>query len=146
MMKELLAALLLGESNFKVMHWNAHGSKFDSYHKTMADYYELCSDKADEVAEMLIRLGESPLNYSEVLDIIDNSNKEYLVLDSGSKYDADTIKENTDIIFRSILTCIAETLQEDAIKDDITNVGIKASLESMYADIDLQCRYINANR
>lgn len=147
--QELLAALLLAESNFKVMHWKYKGDQFDNYHKEVtSDYYTLCSDQADIVAEIIMRLDddEDPLNYSEVLEVIDDSDNEYLIVDSDSYYSKEDVVKNTDNIFSGILKLIESILQEECIANNIRNVGIKSSLESMYETFDLQYRYINARR
>lgn len=146
-MKELLAVLLIHETNFKVLHWMACGSEFDSYHKdTTSEYYDMCSDKADEVAEMILRMGGSIINYAEALDIIDDSELDHLMIKSDCCYKASDIQENSQIMFADILGLIETALQDDNIANNIKNVSIKASLESMHGDFDLQYRYLNKRR
>ena len=48
-------------------------------------------------------------------------------------------------MFKDILKCIEELLESSEL-EDIKNVGIKADLESMYSEIDLEYRYINNRR
>lgn len=147
MLTELLAALLINESNFKVMHWMSKGHEFDSIHKNITtEYYDMCDDNADKVAEMCIRLDIDPLNYREALEVAEKSDKKFIIVKSDKDYSKDEIIETADHIFRTILELIEACLQEDEIAKDIKNVGIKAELESMHSEFDLQFRYINARR
>ena len=147
MLSELLAALLINESNFKIMHWMAKGKEFNAYHNDVtANYYDMCSDYADKVAEMNMRLGGTPLNYVEVFNKIKESNKHFVILKSDEYYTKEDIVNYTDNILATILEVIEEALQKEEIANNIKNVGIKADLESMHSAIDLQYRYLNERR
>lgn len=146
-LKELLAALLLAESNFKVLHWNAHGKEFDSTHVNITTtYYDLCSDKADVVAEMLIRMGGTPVNHAEVVTVLNDSNRHYNITASTRLYDKEEIISAADDILGGIVALIEECLASKDIAENPHNVGIKASLEGLHDEFDIQWRYINKRR
>ncbi len=144
---ELCSILLVHRANMQNLHWNAQGLMFDETHKDItSDYYDDLLNKADEVAEMLCRLGINPPNYSEVLTIINESSREHLIVSSDTLYGFVDIVDLIDVMFKDILESIEACLNNTEISDNIKNVGIKASLESMYNEFDLQCRYINNRR
>lgn len=146
MMTELLSTLIVDETNFKTMHWMFRGVDFDLYHKTVSvEYYELCSDLADEVAEMLIRLGGKPVGYAEALSVIDSSDHEFMVLSAGEYYDKEEFIANTNAMFTIAMNLIQGILLTDEM-NDISVVGIKSSLEAIHDKLSVQRDYINARR
>ena len=146
-LKELLAALIVCENNFRVLHWQFKGDQFDSYHKnTTSEYESMCREQADVIAEIIARLGGTPLNIAEVVEIIDSSEREYLVVDSSSYYAKEDVIDNSEDMFKIILNLIENALDMDEIANDKSNVGIKSTLESMHEKFDLQYRYINKRR
>lgn len=146
-LKILLAVLQLYRSNFQNLHWNAAGNEFDKMHNDITgSYKDLCDQNVDIVAEMLTRLGVNPANYKETLDIITSSDKDYLLIDSTVLYEKLDIVKFADIMLQDILKEIEMTLSTPEIKDNISNVGIKAELEGIHNTFDLQYRYLNRRR
>ena len=145
-LQELISVLLLYRSNFHVLHWNAVGKEFDSTHKNItAEYYDDCLETADIIAEMIARLGGNPPNSKEVLEIIESSDSDFLMIESGKLYDKDDIQKYSDVMLKGICRCIEKALEADEMKCTC-NVGVKAELEGLHNKFDLQARYINARR
>lgn len=140
-----LSVLLVYRSNFHMLHWQAAGKEFDLMHKQAAKYYEKMLCDADIVAEKAMMLGQSPVNYPEAFALLQEADHQFKILPSDTVYNYSDFIENTDIMFSDILYCLQELLQSEEVQD-IANVGIKAALECMYEQYDLQLRYINKRR
>ena len=140
-----LSVLLVYRSNFQLLQWNAVGDKFDLIHDKSADYYEKILGDADSVAEMAMRIGLNPVNYPEAYQMLQDAEHQFKILTSDATYNFNDFVENTEIMFTDILFCIENLFQSDELQE-ISNVGIKATLESMYNEYDLQTRYINKHR
>jgi DNA-binding ferritin-like protein len=144
---DLHVALRLYHSNLLNLHWNSHGMDFNDSHKSITtEYYELCDKYIDITAEMLARLNVYAPNYIEVVQYISKSSENFHVVDSKKLYTREEIVSLIDTMLESILSFIAKSLNDEEIKDNITNVGIKSDLEAMYSEFDLQYRYINKRR
>lgn len=139
----LLSMLLVYRSNFHVIHWKGKGKSFYRVHDKAAEYYEKLLDDADKVAEMLMRLGQNPVNYPEAYELISNyEDTDFVIVESNKSYDVDDLTEYTALMFGDITAAIEAVLETEEIQDK-HNVGIKASLESMHDEYDLVARYLN---
>ena len=146
--RELLSVMMIQRSNFEVLHWKAKGRHFDNVHNNVTTgYYEMVSDDIDTIAEMGMRMGYNPLNYITAYKVASKicGNKLEFV-DANVDYSRDEIIDKTDKILQLILLCIAQVLTTDEMQNNIRNVGIKATLESMYDKYDKECRFLNARR
>lgn len=144
-LKTLLSLFMVYRSNFHVLHWNAKGEKFDRVHALAADYYDKLLSDADIIAEMSMRIGQGVVNYPEAYDTLKTSNNNYLIIPSDTLYDYNAFIKMCDTMLKDILHSIESALENPVIKEP-SNVGIKATLESMHNEYDLQCRYLNARR
>ena len=132
-------------SNFDVLHWNAVGEEFNDAHVNIAEGYgELFHKYVDPTAEMLTRLGQNPLNYVEVLELLKSCDKDYLLVDSKRLYARADIIRNSDIMLGNICELLASCIE--SFEGQSINAGIKSTLESILEDFDLQYRYINKRR
>lgn len=137
-LRTFLSVLLVYHCNFKVLHWMVKGDEFLTIH-TKADEY--CNDVAediDKVGEMILRTNGEIVNYKEALDIVEDiESHEFLLIESGNSYDTEEFCNYSMKMFKDILVCIQELLD-----GEISNVGIKSTLEGMYDKYDLQANYI----
>ena len=146
MLVVLNSLLRVYASNFSVLHWNSIGEEFNDAHRNIAgEYEELCSKYVDVTAEMATRLGVNPLNYAEVLDLFNNSDRQCLIVDSKKFYTRKDIIVIADKLFTDITSLIAATIESEELQAPI-NAGIRSELESILNDFDLQYRYINKRR
>ena len=143
--KVLLATLMIYQHNFRVLHWNASGLEFHTQHDWAAKYYDELGEDIDKIAEIMIRLHQDVLNYKEAIDVVEEYDYDFLMLDSGDKYEIKDFIKHTDTMMEDILMCIEKILESDILQE-IKNVGIKSDLEAMHSSIDLQYRYINERR
>ena len=133
-------------SNFSVLHWNAAGEEFNDAHRSIAEEYEeLCHKYVDVTAEMATRLGVNPLNYTEVIELMNSSNRQFIIVDSKRFYSRKDIIMIADKMFADIVTLISATIESEELQTPI-NAGIRSELESILNDFDLQYRYINKRR
>lgn len=141
----LLAKLIIHESNMRCLHWLVKGSEFDNSHSGFTtSYYEMISNDIDYVAECLMRNDKDVLNYEEALEIAREENSS--MIDSDKKYASVEAAQICNQIFSSILLSLEAVLESTDIKDNIKNVGIRSSLESMYERYDKEKRFLNKRR
>lgn len=145
-LRDLLAVFVLEESNFNILHWNCHGKKFDRMHALANDWYDRCGTAKDAVAEMAIRCGQQPIHYGEAIEVLKGSEIGFKVLTSDDKFEYDEFMKESQEIVQNICTSIAAVLNTDEIQKRPENVGIKATLEGMYEEWDLDMRYKNPHR
>lgn len=146
-LRDLLAVFLLEEANFDIMHWNSKGKKFDKMHTLAEEWGERCDKHKDMVAEMAMRCGMKPIHYGEAIDILKSPDVgvSFRVLTSNNEFEWDNFIKEAQFICSSICQSIALVLNSEGIKKP-ENVGIKATLEGVYEEWDLDYRYKNPHR
>ena len=83
-LSQLLADIQVAYTNLRGFHWNIKGREFYVLHSKFEDIYNDLSEKADEIAERILMLGETPAhNYSEYIKI--SKIKETGVISDGDK-------------------------------------------------------------
>lgn len=140
----LNAILTMYKRNFKLIHWGAIGPKFDRMHTISENYASMLEKDIDEVAEMGLRCNENPVNIDGILKELEKEDGSYIMLEFKS-FTYTEFTSATDKMFAGILKAIAELRNSSKLQED-SNMGIKASLESMYDRYDLQYRYLNDRR
>ena len=141
-----LSVLLIYQHNFRILHWNACGCHFDTIHELANNYYNTLSEYIDKIAEIAIRLNQKPVDYKEAAELLESyDGHDFTMLEADKDYDDNAFTAQCDTMFADVLTCIEELLKSSEL-EDVKNVGIKADLESMYSEVDLQYRYINKRR
>lgn len=140
-LNRLLLTLMISEANFRMLHWMCSGDKFEQMHTNSDSYRDMTCEDIDAVAEMILRVTNNIPTIKSV------SNYPNAIIDThGNLINFDTWCSYTEKIFNGILDSISDCLKEESIANDVTNVGIKASLESMYDKYDLQARYLIKRR
>lgn len=146
-LQELLSLMVIHEHNFRVIHWNCIGKKFDKIHSITKEYYEMLSDDQDIVAEMAMRCGEKCVGYSEAEKILSEySDKNFKIISSEEMFDYKKFCDDVSQMLDDICYGIGSVLEEKEISENISNVGIKATLEGLYDRYDLQKRFIHTRR
>ena len=123
-------------SNFQVLHWLAEGESFLAIHAKSEEYYKKVSSDIDKVAELILRRENKIVNYREALEIMEEDEHNFLLIDSTHPCDMEYFKDHATKMFNDILYCITKIL------DDIDCIAVKSSLESMYDEYHLQANYI----
>lgn len=145
--KKLVAMLLIQRANFQTLHWKVVGEGFDRLHNSITnDYYEMVSGDIDDVVETFMRIDINPVGYIEACKIISTLEDPAIIYSTESNYNKENVLKLTHKSLNLILDSIASVLKEDCIQNDITNVGIKAYLESLYDKYDKECRFLNRKR
>ena len=145
-LRDLLAVFILEESNFNILHWNCQGKKFDRMHSLANEWYDRCGSNKDAVAEMAIRCGQEPVHYGEAIKILQGNEIGFKVLTSDDTFEWEDFMRESQDICKKVLKSIEEVLYSDEIQNKRENVGIKATLEGMYEEWDLDARYKNPKR
>lgn len=149
-LRDLLAVFVLEESNFNILHWNCDGKKFDRMHTLAEEWYNRCSDNKDAIAEMAIRCGLHPIHYGEAIGVLKEAYKEtnidFKLLTSDDTFDWDEFMQESQSIIGSIIKSIILVLESDEIQNNKANIGIKATLEGILEEWDLDYRYKNTHR
>ena len=70
LLQNLLASYAVFTQNTRDFHWNIRGKNFFTLHEKLEELYNDLSEKADEVAELILTLGEKPeTRFSAYLEI-----------------------------------------------------------------------------
>lgn len=144
-LRVFLAALIVYQQNFKLLHWCAKGHNFNMIHEQAKNYYEKMDKDIDDVAEICLICNLRPLNIKEAYSILEESDGEYLQLDSSQDYDIDAFIQYTDVMLKSILSMIEELTDSDEIDDD-SLMGVESYLENLHYEYLKEYKYINARR
>lgn len=141
---ELDIILRLYEQNFRNLHWNAKGMDFNDSHKSISnDYYEMISKDVDKIAEMEAILGMNPMNYREISEAIDGTDRQYFLVDSKRHYSRAEVVKASDVMLNDICNVLAAAIEE---LDQPINAGIKSELETLLYNYTVEARYINKRR
>ena len=140
-LRSLFILLTVSESNFRMLHWMAEGRKFREMHSDADSFRSMVSEDIDAVAEMILR------DSDEIPSLRVISNNLQAIIDTkGELIEYEKYLAYSKRIFAGILDAIEACLKTDEIANNIKNVGIKATLESMYDKYDLQARYLIKRR
>ena len=143
---EITAVFTQYANNFRILHWCAVGKKFDRIHNTAKEYYEMIGDDLDVLAEMGMRVNQSPSTMYKAASILSNiSDHNFLVIENCDLVDFEKFCKMTNLMLMDICYSIESVLSSDIMKDP-RNVGIRATLEGIHDKYDLQARYLNARR
>lgn len=82
-LKRIFTALVIYQHNMKMIHWNCCGCHFDNIHAISNDYYDKMQTHIDEIAEIMMMIGEKPLSLREVFDFAENDDASYEVFNSS---------------------------------------------------------------
>ena len=145
--QELLAVLTLYRSNFQNLHWNAKGIDFDNAHKEITtDYYEMVNGTIDQIAEMATRNGINPMNLIDLVNSINNSERNYYSVDASQLYSREDIVQASDIMLKDIIDLLISLHGSEEIMNTPINIGFRSTIESIIDQYDLQYRYINKRK
>lgn len=144
-LRDLLAIFIIYGHNFKVLHWQANGQRFDRVHKLANEYYDYLADDADDIAEMAARVGQNSLGYIEAVETLKNLDGKFVVVESDKLYNFSQFVDITNAMLDGILKSIAAVHDTEEMSD-IKNIGIRSELEGIYNKYDLQMRYLNKRR
>ena len=144
-LKDLLAVFIIYGHNFKVLHWQANGHRFDRIHKLANEFYDYLADDTDTIAEMAARVGQNSLGYIEAAETLKSLDGKFVVVEADKLYNFEQFADITNAMFDGILKALMVAHESEEIAD-IKNIGIKSELESIYNKYDLQMRYLNKRR
>ena len=144
-LRDLLAVIIIEESNFNILHWNCHGHKFDRMHGLAEEWYNRCSKNKDVIAEMAMRVGLDPVSYPETIAVLKDIDINFKILTHDDKFEYENFMNEVQEIIGHICKAILEVLASEEVQKP-ENVGIKATLEGIYEEWDLDLRYKNPRR
>lgn len=144
-LKIFLAQLIVEETNLRCLHWCACGKHFDRAHALADEYRKMVSEDIDTIAEYSDMLETGVCNIPEAMEILDNSERDFLIVDTSKNYDKKTIQAYINMILREIVDSLQILLSSDDIQNN-NNVGIRSDLETICGKYDKQLRYLNKRR
>lgn len=112
-------------NNFKHVHLNAVGPKFDRIHELCDEYYHYFSDKADFFFELAL----------QNLDSVDNPT-------NATRYSDVRVLEERNYDYRDACTCICAQFQS-AIDSVCALRDAAASMTDIQSDCDSELSYLN---
>lgn len=87
-LEHLLATIKAVESNVIFLHWNSVRLNFDTLYKLTGEQYEQFAND-DVVAEMSLRVGDNPINYSASYKLLEPiKNIKLVIMDYTNSYGA----------------------------------------------------------
>lgn len=149
--KELTAVFTIYANNFKILHWGAIGRGFDIIHEQSEKYYNMLSEDLDKVAEMALRMNETPAAHFETTGILaDFEGREFFIFETYKNCDFDDFTKISTVMLQDITICLIEVLHNECFdtsdNNNLINIGIKAELEGLVNKYDLEARYLSARR
>lgn len=144
-LKDFLAQLIVEETNLRCLHWCAYGKHFDRAHALADEYRKMVSEDIDTIAEYSDMLETGVCNIPEAMEILDNSERDFLIVDTSKNYNKKTIQAYINMILREIVDSLQILLSSDDIQNN-NNVGIRSDLETICGKYDKQLRYLNKRR
>lgn len=141
-LKRLFAVIIVYRHNIHMLHWKASGSHFDCIHKLCDDYVDHFNGLVDEIAEMILMLGEVPLTLHECFELVDNdSSHEYIIISASEDYDEEDTAEHIGTMFNDIMSIYDEIYSKDELPKDII-----ASIDGQMGWFRLENHYKNRQR
>lgn len=144
---KLFCLLQIHRDNMHMLHWKSVGRGFENIHVKVTDeYYSKIVADSDDVAEILMRQGASPLNAVEVIKFIYAKDSNVTLVSSQKDYSRDEVIKYVDNILKDIVNALLEVLSSDEVTNKKENIGVKAYYEGLLNEYDKEYRYLNKRR
>ena len=111
-MKLLFAVLLCYRHNLHMLHWKVVGMSFDKAHKVLDEYVSQFNTFIDEIAEMLLSMGHSPLTLQEAISLLTNLDSHILIVESDEDYKCKEVFKAVDIMFNDLYIMYTDISKE----------------------------------
>lgn len=113
-MRGLFAMLLCYRHNLHMLHWKATGKRFDKIHSICDDYVSKFNTFIDEIAEIMLSIDINPLTMDEAIQVLNNNEKTFLLVESNHDYDYKEAFKAIDVMFTDLYTqyCIVSRAGE----------------------------------
>lgn len=103
-LKVLFAALVAYRHNIHMLHWKVVGPDFDCVHKLLDQYVGQFNTFIDEIAEMILSMGNNPLTIQECMELLDQCDSHVLIIESTEDYDTEKVYKALEIMFNDLYT------------------------------------------
>lgn len=114
----LIAVTTVYQHNFKILHWRCTGPEFDMVHELMHSYYIQLGTFLDDLTEILLMNDDgTPISLPRALNILENGERPYIVLDGSEEYPIDKCFKVARTLFQHILDDYAKA--KCAVGDDV---------------------------
>ena len=111
-MQLLFAVLLAYRHNLHMLHWKVVGKSFDKVHIILDDYVSQFNTFIDEIAEILLSMGNNPLTLQEAISLLDGLDRHILMVESHEDYECKEVFKAVDIMFTDLYTMYTEISKE----------------------------------
>jgi hypothetical protein len=118
-----MALLTLNENNFRVLHWKLCNKGFQTAHVRFGGYYDQLGDYMDETAEQMISMGMTPVNMSDALGVVRESEDVHgIIMSAEQSYDVKTADIAAKNMFDQLYSLAASLADEDDLPIDVQDV------------------------
>lgn len=121
-MRLYLAALTIYENNMRILHWKLRGPDFHTTHERFGDYYEELGKYMDEAAEQIISMGDDPVNSSDAMEIVRQSDLNGFVLKADADYPDDSAENAAYNMMEQLYKLSSELAGDDSLPIDVSDV------------------------
>ena len=121
-MRLYLAALTIYENNMRILHWKLRGPDFHNTHERFGDYYEELGKYMDEAAEQIISMGGDPVNSSDAMEIVRQSDLNGFVLKADADYPDDSAENAAYNMMEQLYKLSSELAGDDSLPIDVSDV------------------------
>lgn len=131
----LFAILLFYRHNLHMLHWKVVGKTFDDTHKILDDYVSQFNTFIDEIAEILLSMGNNPLTLQEAFSLLENLDTHILIVESTENYKCKEVFNAIDIMFNDlykVYTQVSEECEYSDIKSKFDEHQYWLRIEAMY--------------
>lgn len=139
---DLFGVLNIMQYNFKIIHWKACGTQFDTIHEVANQLASATYNYIDDVAEMALMLS-LPILPLKAFGEVDSEN--ILILDVKKNYEGQEAFKCIKECLQTIVDIVIETCDDDVL-GETEYAGIRADLESILAYYTKELLYLNKRR
>lgn len=134
--KTYLALLTVYENNFRVLHWKLYGSEFHTTHERFAGYYETLGTYMDETAELILTIGESPINSTMAIEVLQDEDIDAIIIHPEQNYDNTTADTAAQNMFQLLYSISVKLSTDEELPVDVADVFMDHAkyyrMESIY--------------
>ena len=143
-LEKIFNALVLYCYNMRALHWKIKGLSFDTKHELADNYHEKLAGFVDDIAEILMMLGNAPKDLRTVVgNIGSDENEGYLLIscEGNTYYTEEQMLRSINQMFNHLIA-----LYESACNDGNLPGDVVSKLQEHEYFFRLESRYKGKNR
>lgn len=117
-----LALLTIYENNCRQLHWKLSGKGFHTAHERFGTYYDQLGTFMDETAEQAITMNQSPVNVSDALKLVQESDIDAILINSAEDYCGKSANVAAYKMLTQLYNLATEILKDESLAEDVRDV------------------------